>query len=70
MKSALKNKFETMEAKVLETELDSITQVLKYFGYEHGLSVEIIWSAMHAIKNNPQLTISEALNIGAEEWIK
>jgi hypothetical protein len=58
-----------VETKILEIELDSITQVLKY-GDEHGLSVEIIWSAMNAIKDNPKLAISEALNIGAGEWIK
>jgi hypothetical protein len=69
MKSQLKNKFEAAEAKILEIELDSITQVLKY-GDTHGLSVEIIWSTMHALKNNPKLTLSEALNIGAGEWIK
>lgn len=34
------------------------------------LSVEVIHAAMNHLKNNPHISISEALDYGLSEWIK
>ncbi len=34
------------------------------------LGVEIIWSAMLHLKNDPSCTIADAIDIGFSEWIK
>ena len=36
----------------------------------HGLNVEIITWAFRYMKENPSLSITEALNLGYNEWIK
>lgn len=46
-------------------ELRAISEVLDY-----DLVTEIIWSAIHAIKDNPKLSIEEAIQYGKDEWIK
>jgi len=35
-----------------------------------GLEVEVVVFALKAMKENPSLTIEEAILIGYEEWIK
>ena len=35
-----------------------------------GLEVEVVVFALKAMKENPSLSIEEAINIGYEEWIK
>lgn len=37
---------------------------------EFGLQTEVVWYALKAMKENPRLTIEEAINIGYEEWAK
>ena len=46
--------------------LGTILQTAK----EHGLEVEVIAWAMLALKENPKLSISEAILIGFAEWVK
>lgn len=46
-------------------ELDTIANVLN-----EDLCVEILWSAMNALKQNPNLSIQEAIETGYGEWIK
>jgi hypothetical protein len=36
----------------------------------YGLSVEILYWAMDALKSNPAMTIGEAINYGFYEWVK
>ena len=38
--------------------------------FNHGLQPEVIYSAMKILKENPNLTIEEALKNGYNEWVK
>lgn len=48
-------------------EMYSIAEILLK---SNGLQCEVIWSAMKAIQENPDLKVSEAIEIGINEWIK
>lgn len=37
---------------------------------EYGLQTEVVWSALKSMKENPNLTIEEAITNGFSEWIK
>ena len=37
---------------------------------EYGLEVEVVYWALKAIKENPSLSIEEAIEIGFLEWVK
>ena len=37
---------------------------------EHGLITEVVYFSLQAMKNNPQLTIAEAIQIGYDKWVK
>ena len=37
---------------------------------EAGLEVEVVVFALKAMKENPSLTIEEAILIGYDEWVK
>lgn len=50
-------------------DLKDIRYILDYAA-EWSLDTEVVWSALKAMKENPSLTIGEAINIGASEWIK
>ena len=50
-------------------EWESISEALRGAS-EFDLQVEVVWFALKAVKENPQLTIEEAINIGFDEWIK
>lgn len=36
----------------------------------NDLNVEIIWSAMNTLKQQPELSIEQAIECGVSEWIK
>jgi hypothetical protein len=36
----------------------------------HGLEAEVFISALKAIKENPELSIEDAMVVGYQEWIK
>ena len=38
--------------------------------FDSILVMEIIWSSMKCLKNNPKLNIPEAIECGINEWIK
>ena len=48
-------------------EMYSIAEILLK---SNGLECEIIWSAMKAIQENSDTKISEAIDIGTNEWVK
>ena len=50
------------DIKVIDEQLDA--------AMEHGLEVEIIYWALIAMKNNPNLTPGQAFILGVTEWIK
>ena len=52
-----------------QKELEAISNTIDYADSQ-GLTPEVIWSAMHALKGNPELSIQEALREGEFEWIK
>lgn len=37
---------------------------------EYGMQLEVIIWALRAMKENPLLTIEEAIQIGHDEWVK
>ena len=37
---------------------------------DHGLLTEVVWSAMHYMKENPKATLCDAISYGLLEWIK
>lgn len=48
-------------------ELTSIGDALKNAS-EYGLEPEVIWSALKAMRENPKLSIQEAMTAGILEW--
>ena len=50
-------------------DLKDIRYILDYAA-EWSLDTEVVWSALKAMKEDPSLTIKEAINVGANEWIK
>lgn len=57
-----------MQDEILK-EFKAVELVLKE-SINYGLEVEVVVFALKAIKENPSLSIEEAINIGYEEWIK
>ena len=37
---------------------------------ESGMEVEVIYSALKAIKEDPEITPSQAFQYGMDEWVK
>ena len=37
---------------------------------EYGLEVEVIVFALKYMKENPRLTVKEAISLGYEDWVK
>jgi predicted RNA methylase len=59
----------------METEIDIINQkdVIDQgldTAIQFGLEVEVIYYALKAMKENPQLTPAEAFVFGVAEWVK
>lgn len=52
-----------------EDELIVIDQILDR-AIEYGYEVEVIYWALKAMQNNPELTPSAAMTLGVTEWIK
>lgn len=50
-------------------EFEAIQTALKGAS-EFNLEVEVVWYALKAMKENPRLSIEEAIKIGFEEWVK
>jgi len=50
-------------------ELSYVDHLLKLAEY-HNLEAEVVVFALKAMKNNPSLTIEEAIDAGYEEWVK
>jgi hypothetical protein len=62
MENFLPNTFSQEEADFINKWLDN--------GIEHGVEIEMIYFSLLAMKNNPNLSITEALIEGFNEWIK
>jgi hypothetical protein len=50
-------------------EIRSISNALKNAD-EYGISTEVVWSALHYMKENPQATLCDAISYGLLEWVK
>lgn len=48
-------------------ELDDIASALNEAS-KHGLEIEVIWSALQAMKECPHYSIGQAMNAGLLEW--
>lgn len=61
------NELETED--LFDEEIRKISNFLNW-AKEDGLEVEVITWALLAMKNNPKLSISDAMGIGFYEWDK
>ena len=50
-------------------EFDAVKNALKDAS-EYGLEVEVVVFALKYMKENPRLTIEEAIGLGFDEWVK
>ena len=50
-------------------ELSYVDHLLK-LAEVHNLEVEVVVFALKSMKENPSLTIEQAMDIGYEEWVK
>lgn len=50
-----------------EGDLNAVKKALKY-AERFGLEIEVMSYALNAMKENPKLSLTEALNIGLQEW--
>jgi hypothetical protein len=53
----------------LVSEMDAVAIALEQ-SHEEGLEVEVVTWALRYMKNDPTLTISEAITMGYYEWVK
>lgn len=51
------------------TSLDTISKCL-IEAEKEGLQCEVVWSALTYMKENPNLSIDEAITFGLGEWLK
>jgi hypothetical protein len=54
--------------KMLE-EFEAVKNAIKGAS-EYGLEVEVIVFALKYMKENPRLTVKEAISLGYEDWVK
>lgn len=53
--------------------MDEHLQTIQEFlnsALDQAVEVEVVYSALQAMKSNPQLTISQAMAHGYYEWVK
>jgi hypothetical protein len=50
-------------------ELNSVCKILRS-AEEHHLSGEVVTFALQAMKDNPKLSVTDAICLGFDEWIK
>jgi len=56
---------------VIEQSIDAVADMLSNQDViDNDIEVEVIWSAMMFLKNNPKATIQQACEHGVNEWIK
>ena len=53
----------------IQEELESIANALKESS-KYNLEIEVVAWALQAMKEDNNLSISEAINIGFNEWVK
>lgn len=58
-----------MEEENTMQQMDAIKEAIQ-IASPHELELEVILWAMKALQSNPKLTITEALDVGLDEWIK
>jgi hypothetical protein len=55
-------------------EVVAIAQWLQDFmdpaNHDKALLPEILWSSLHAMKTNPEISVLDAIDEGINEWIK
>jgi len=63
------NTEEENDTETLLSEMDTVAMALER-SREEGLEVEVVTWALRYMKENPSLTISEAITMGYYEWSK
>ena len=56
------------DTETLVLEMDVVSIALER-AYEHGMGVEVVTWALRYMKDNPSLTVSQAITMGYYEWI-
>lgn len=54
---------------VATIEIRSISRELE-IAKDYGLLTEVVWSALHYLKENPEVEPADAISYGLLEWIK
>lgn len=60
----------------MQSEVDSVDSDLSVVQFavdeagEWGLQAEVVYFALRAMRDNPTLSIGEAITIGLNEWVK
>jgi len=49
------------------TDMNVVNEILQT-SFDEGLTAEVVFFALKAMKDNPSLTVLEALKFGCEEW--
>jgi hypothetical protein len=57
------------DTEMLILEMDAVAEALEQ-SREEGLDAEVVTWALRYMKENPSLTISEAITMGFYEWVK
>ena len=52
-----------------DRDLDNIHRTLRKSN-SYNLTTEVVWSALTAIRDNPDITTLQAMEIGYNEWVK
>jgi predicted RNA methylase len=47
-----------------------VIEVLLDEAMEHGMEIEVIYSALKAVKEDPEITPAQAFQYGMDEWVK
>lgn len=58
-----------IESEYIVEDMKHVAEALDHAN-EHGLQVEVVTWALKYMKENPSLTITEAVTLGYFEWIK
>ena len=53
----------------ISADMDAVSEGLQ-IASNYRLEVEVITFALYAMRNNPNITIEEAMIAGVEEWVK
>ena len=51
----------------MSADLEAVNEALET-AHDYNLELEVVWSALRAVKNDPSLSIADAMAMGLNEW--